>query len=269
MVESSMGMPEILALIVVAVVLLLVLRAIVVGWRSRARLSRFLASPLPAEWWQIVVRDVPLAARIPCELRPRYERLIKEFVAEKNFEACGGLATVSDKIAMVVAANASLLALGRERRTWQALRSVLIYPSSFRSRVAGAGDDELSDGESWSGGTVIFSQERILHDIAFAGNPRNVVIHEFAHQFADTEGVCLSQDFERKWKGVLAAEMRRLQSGDARTILDEYGADDPAEFFAVGTEAFFETPEEMKKSHPELYAALSRIYALDPAGFVA
>ena len=48
-------------------------------------------------------------------------------------------------------------------------------------------------------------------------------------------------------------------------MLDSYGAKNPAEFFAVATECFFEKPEAMLKKHPELYQELALYYAQDPA----
>jgi Mlc titration factor MtfA (ptsG expression regulator) len=47
-------------------------------------------------------------------------------------------------------------------------------------------------------------------------------------------------------------------------VLDTYGATNPAEFFAVATECFFEKPVQMKKRHPELYQELKEYYRQDP-----
>lgn len=252
--------------------------------RDRQKRERFLRAPFPKNWAKIIRVHVPIAARIPSELRSRYARRIKEFLMEKAFEPCGGLACVSDKIAVVVAANASLLALGRDVPAWRALRSVLIYPKAFRlddptENYAASADGEAqpfpateevceNDGESRSSGSVIFSQERILRDAAFSGNAQNVIIHEFAHQFADTEPLFFPRERIVAWELLFKKEMTRLQSGASDTILDEYGADDPAEFFAVSTEAFFGTPRALRRAHPEVYAALSEIYGLDPATWV-
>ncbi len=266
--------------IVVAGTIFFVLRNLISERRSRRNFEKFLSEPFPKSWEKIISQSVPAASKIPKNLRSRYEILIKEFLAEKNFVACGGLKNVSDKIAVVVAATASILALGRSRKSWRDLKSVLIYPSAFRSRGDfsesdndfGGGDlgnENFCDGESWSDGSVIFSQERILRDLAFPGNPRNVLIHEFAHQFADTEGISLSAELGKKWREILFSEMQRLKSGDAGTILDEYGSDDPAEFFAVASEAFFETPETLKKNHENLYEILTKIYALNPAAWAS
>ena len=38
-----------------------------------------------------------------------------------------------------------------------------------------------------------------------------------------------------------------------RTRIDPYGAENPAEFFAVVTEEFFELPARLHTGYPELY----------------
>ena len=48
------------------------------------------------------------------------------------------------------------------------------------------------------------------------------------------------------------------------SLLDEYGATNPAEFFAVATETFFERPQEMQERHQELYQELANYYQVDP-----
>jgi len=52
-------------------------------------------------------------------------------------------------------------------------------------------------------------------------------------------------------------------------VLDEYGATDEAEFFAVATECFFEKAEELRDVHAELYEALKDFYQQDPASWPA
>lgn len=48
-------------------------------------------------------------------------------------------------------------------------------------------------------------------------------------------------------------------------MLDTYGATNPAEFFAVATECFFERAEELRRRHGSLYAVLQDYYCQDPA----
>jgi hypothetical protein len=47
--------------------------------------------------------------------------------------------------------------------------------------------------------------------------------------------------------------------------MDPYGATNPAEFFSVATECFFEKAKQLEKEHPPLYQQLAKYYGLDPA----
>jgi len=49
------------------------------------------------------------------------------------------------------------------------------------------------------------------------------------------------------------------------TLLDQYGATNEAEFFAVATECFFERPAEMRAEHGGLSQLLEEFYRQDPA----
>ena len=247
--------------------------------RSHIRRKRFFDAPFPKIWEKILRQNVPLYSRLPEELHPKFHRRIKEFLSEKTFEACGGLKTVSDEMAVTIAGTASLLSVNRYGKAWDTLHSVLVYPKAFSSpdeepeTDAGLIKRERSsrDGESWTHGSVIFSWQRITRDIALHGNGQNVIIHEFAHQLDSDDGIAGGRPIftdtadQRSWEKISARELERLREGDLETIIDEYGAENPAEFFATSVEAFFEKPDAMKHVHPELYAILSRLFRLDPA----
>ena len=103
---------------------------------------------------------------------------------------------------------------------------------------------------------------------------RNLVLHEFAHQLDREDGAVdgaplLDQRSQYvAWARVLNAEYERLKRDSwmgRPTVLDEYGTTDPAEFFAVATECFFEKPRVLEKRHPELYSELQIFYRQDPA----
>lgn len=258
--------------------------------RENARRKAYFDAPFPKKWEKILRRDVPVYAFLPAELREKFHRRIKEFLAEKTFEACGGLPKISDTTALVIAAGASLLVMNRRGKAWRTLHSVIVYPSAFAA-PEGADDSDATDvsggngtavvrrergrrdGESWTHGSIVLSHERITRDIAFHGNGQNVVLHEFAHQLDNDDGVRggrpkFSDPADaRAWQRVSAREIERLRSGDPTTVLDEYGTEDAAEFFAVSVEAFFEKSSAMKRAHPELYALLERFFALDPASW--
>jgi Mlc titration factor MtfA (ptsG expression regulator) len=64
------------------------------------------------------------------------------------------------------------------------------------------------------------------------------------------------------------AALRQAEEAHRHTLIDQYGATNPAEFFAVITEAFFERPHALRTRHPELYAELTGFYRQDPSSFV-
>ena len=66
----------------------------------------------------------------------------------------------------------------------------------------------------------------------------------------------LSEEYER---------LRRDAAHARPSALDDYGATNKAEFFAVATETFFEKPVQLEREHPALYAQLQKFYRQDPA----
>jgi hypothetical protein len=102
---------------------------------------------------------------------------------------------------------------------------------------------------------------------------RNVVLHEFSHQLDSEDGstdgapLLAGASSYRSWATALSGEYRILQRKarkGGRTLLDHYGATNPAEFFAVATETFFEQPDAMAKRHQELFGVLKDYYRVDP-----
>ena len=72
----------------------------------------------------------------------------------------------------------------------------------------------------------------------------------------------------REWARVLGQEYRRLLgevATGAPSLISAYGATQPAEFFAVVTELFFEKPVELQQQHPALYEEFRQYYCQDPA----
>jgi hypothetical protein len=74
------------------------------------------------------------------------------------------------------------------------------------------------------------------------------------------------------WQQVLLASydafcaaVDRADEGGEETLFDPYAAENPGEFFAVMSEAFFETPQLLLAEFPELYTNLARFYRQDPA----
>jgi len=246
-------------------------------WR-RARIRR---QPFPAPWREVLRRRMPYFARLPADLQLQLKKLIQVFVAEKPFIGCAGL-EVDDEMRVLIAAHAGLLQLNR-RGGYPGLRQVLVYPGPFgvtRERADGLGlvheGRQVMAGESWQQGQVILSWDDVLSGAADPGDGHNVAIHEFAHQLDSERGPANGapflgrRDAYARWAAVLGEAYARLRERVARgepAALDGYGASNPAEFFAVATEAFFEQPQRLAAEEPALYRELAGCYRVDPTAW--
>jgi Mlc titration factor MtfA (ptsG expression regulator) len=264
-------------------------RNVVGTMRKKQQRQKLKAAPFPSHWSSILEDHFPLYARLPDEDRKELQGHIQVFLAEKRFEGCGGL-EITEEMKVCIAAQACLLLLHRETDCYPSLRSILVYPSTYSvktTRHVGAGVmEERQDsrlGEAWDSGAVVLAWDAVHSGTANPEDGHNVVFHEFAHQLdfedgrADGAPVLATEDpwYRRKnrykaWARVLSSEYEKLRANVAageKTALDEYGATNPAEFFAVATESFFERPRDLQQRHPALYEELKRFYQQDPVGW--
>lgn len=267
-----------IACITALVIAWLVAEPFLIEWRRK----RLRAQPFPAAWREILGRRVPYFRRLPHDLQAQLEKHIQVFVAEKRFIGCAGLA-ISDEVRVTIAAQACLLILNRKTDYYPNLRQILVYPGAFvverlRPEPSGVLQEERHalSGESWTQGQVVISWEDVLDGAAVADDGRNVVIHEFAHQLDQQKGYANGapwlgrRDRYPRWSQVLAEEFARLQEQallGQPSLFSYYGATNPAEFFAVISEVFFEQPQAMASMHPALYEELRTLYRVDPANF--
>jgi hypothetical protein len=249
------------------------------SWKESKR-RRLRRREFPKEWRSIVERNVPFYHRLPLEDREELLGHIQVFLAEKHFEGVDGL-EITDEIRVTIAAHACLLLLHREADYYPRLVSIIVYPHAYigehyehdENGIVTEGP-EARLGESWQRGAVVLSWEDVLAAERGAEDCRNVVLHEFAHQLDSEDGAvegapALPQgSMYSDWARVLGREYERLRREAERgqkTLLDEYGATSPAEFFAVATECFFTRPTPLRARHPELYEELRLYYRQDPA----
>ena len=249
--------------------------------RSRARL---LAEPFPLSWQQYLQANVAIYRVVPPATQESLRNTLRIFVAERRWEGCGGLA-ITEEMQVTIGAQACLLLLGMEHDYFSQVSSILLYPSGFQVDEHRAGHGGLIEeegvpliGQAWRRGPVILAWDEVLADAREAGHGHNVVYHEFAHQLdfqgSWPHGVSRAEmrELERRWNEVMTAEYERLIRASERgraTLLDDYGATSPAEFFAVSTECFFEQPVRLQRRHPRLYDMLRLFYGQDPAEWFA
>lgn len=249
-------------------------------WWKRWRRNRLAGKQFPDEWLRIIDKNVPFYKKLAAEDQKELQRHILIFLGEKRFEGCAGL-RITDEIKTTIAAQACILLLHRKTDYYPGLSSILVYPQAYVAREVRqpapgimTEEDEVRMGESWHHGSVVLSWDDVQHGAGDVCDGHNVVFHEFAHQLdssaarRDSTPVLLDRSTYVAWARVLERDYQKLRRDVARhrpTLLDKYGATDPAEFFAVATECFFERPSQLRQLHRELYEDLRLFYQQDPA----
>jgi Mlc titration factor MtfA (ptsG expression regulator) len=248
-------------------------------WLKCRRRARIVAAAFPDDWLAYLHKNVGLYALLTLPERKKLHDDLRILIAETTFEGCGGLG-ITDEIKVTIAAQASLLLLGFQHDYFERVHTVLVYPAGFRSPEGWTGPDGVVHmdvgylGEAWHHGTVILAWDAVLAGGRNPRDGRNVVLHEFAHQldyldgFANGAPPLRDRAQYRKWHEVMTAEYAQLVSESEHgrpKVLDAYGATNPAEFFAVATECFFEKPVQMRRRHPQLYEILKEYFCQDTA----
>ena len=261
--------------VVLGVVAVVVLVGGIHRWRKAARRREVLQERLPGDELMRLREQVPILRELPEGVERKLEGIMCVFLDEVGFEACGSLPEVTREMRLVVAAQACLLLLESGYADFGRLRSVLLYPDAYKAGKDHGGET-VRLGESWQTGSVVLSWQSVEEGASNTEDGRNVVLHEFAHQIdqydGDADGLPILKrkgDY-RRWARAFTTAFDKLcdrVNRGKKTVMDPYGATNPAEFFAVGTETFFEKPEQMKRAHPDVYEELRLFYGLDPVNW--
>jgi len=245
------------------------------NWRRERILRR---SSLDDREWRTVLERYPFTRVLSTEERARLRERVILFLHEKSIVGAGGL-VVRDGMRMSIAAQACMLILNLDLEYYRGWVEVIVYPDEFVAEYDYVDEDGIAHhveapmtGESWLEGPVILSWA----DAELRGEEPgyNVVIHEFAHKLdmlnGDANGFPpLHPGMDREaWPRAFGAAYddfcRRVARGEPSAI-DAYAAEHPSEFFAVLSEAFFETPAAVRAEYRDVYRQLAAFYRQDPA----
>jgi Mlc titration factor MtfA (ptsG expression regulator) len=235
--------------------------------------------PFKPEWETYLLANLPIYGALPTELRARLNENISRFIPRVYWEATGDL-ELTEEMIVAVAAQACLLTMNMQGNPYTILKTIIIFPKVFEhqgeSRGSGGTVTESRhrvSGISYGSGTVSLAWDQTQHGGRNMHDGQNVVFHEFAHQLDQADGYANGAPILRRpadyktWARVMQDAYEQLVERSSKgkvTLLDDYGATDPAEFFAVATEIFFEKSAKMNKRYPELYEIMSQYYQLDP-----
>ncbi|MFZ9012336.1 MAG: zinc-dependent peptidase [Anaerohalosphaeraceae bacterium] len=263
---------------VVGVIALLILWKVIQNHLRNKRRGVLMRKPIDKGFPAFIEKNIPLYLRLPADLKQQLHGMVNVFLAEKEFVGCSGQ-EITDEVRVTIAAQACMLLLNRKTNFFPKLKTIYVYPHTYVAN--GLMNDgglivegkSVRLGESWQNGPVVLTWDSITGGARNIQDGRNVVFHEFAHQLDQEDGdadgapILENRSCYRSWAAVLSAEYERLCNktrGRRRSVLNKYGATNPAEFFAVATEAFFEKPKQMNKKSPDLYKELKSYYQIDP-----
>ncbi|MDD5383830.1 MAG: zinc-dependent peptidase [Gallionella sp.] len=245
------------------------------NWRRRYILQHAM---LPEEAWRAAVSGLPVLRGLSKEEMERLRELATLLLNEKQVVAAGGF-SLDDNTRIKIAAQACLPILNLGLDYYAGWVSVIVYPGEFMP------EHEFMDeagvvhvvhgpvmGESWERGPVILSGADAVR--CGGHDSTNVVIHEFAHKLDILNGAMngfpplhremSSERWAQSFTAAFADFCAKVEMG-IEMVLDPYGAESPAEFFAVTSEAFFETPRTLQQEYPDVYRQLAAFYRQDPA----
>lgn len=254
------------------------------------RRKKLRATHLPEEWRQMVAARDPFYRRLPEADRRELEGHMQVFLAEKQFEGCDGF-VVEAEHKYLIASQACLLLLHRDTDYFPDLQAILVYPAMYvapTTRHVGGGvmheREESRAGESWREGAIVLAWDEVRGGMEAPGRGNNLVLHEFAHQLDYENGqadgapllgggepASVRRQRRADWARVMRSEYEQLCAQvlrGERTVLRDYGATSPVEFFAVATECFFCRARELQQTHPALYEQMKLYYRQDPAQWV-
>jgi len=234
---------------------------------------------LPDDWAEIVDAHVAVWQLLDDDERDAVAADADWLLRHKHWEAAFGF-ELDDTITVTIAMQAALLVLGLDVEELREVSAVVVYPNAMQSAGERAGaiagtvsDDPLPIlGEAHERrGPVLIAWDQAYAASSNPGHGHNVTLHEFAHKLDMVDHVVdgtplLGRRVDRqRWYDVCTEVFVAMQEGVDRPPLDPYAATNPAEFFAVATEIFFDLPTQLEAEEPALFGVLRDYYGQDPA----
>lgn len=237
------------------------------GLFKSCRRKKLFKRELPQQWEEILRERFSMIDEFDDDELENFYRHLKIFLWEKDWFGTHGL-EVTDEMKLVISAEGARIARKLPVEVYDRVKEIGVYPAGFKDPK----DEEFhAAGMAHDFGTVVFSWDAVKRGVAIPNDGQDTAMHEFAHMLDLNDGVFdgtpkLHNFGEyRSWTHVLSEHYEQLRDNpDRHDIIDDYGATNPAEFFAVATEIFFEKPNTLERKAPDLYEELRKYYRVDP-----
>jgi Mlc titration factor MtfA (ptsG expression regulator) len=227
---------------------------------------------LPANYKQLLSQHVSYYNRLNEKNKIKFAEKIKEFLG--NVRIDGIDTTVDDLDKLLVASSAVIPVFGFEKWTYFNLKNVLLYPASFnKDEFLASGYEKNTLGMIGNGPmqrVMILSKPALHYGYQLEAPKENTGIHEFVHlldkEDGDVDGLpeaLLNRKYNSKWIELVNKNIETIFEG--KSDINNYGASNKAEFFAVTSEYFFNQPHLFKENHPELFELMCIIFNQNPA----
>ena len=226
---------------------------------------------LPDNYQQILAQHISYYNRLGEKDKRKFEEKIKEFLGYISID--GVKTDVTDIDKLLVASSAVIPVFGFDKWKYYNLKMVLLYPATFnKSEFLASGYEKNTLGMIGNGPMqriMILSKPALHQGFRVENSNENTGIHEFVHlldkEDGDVDGLpeaLLNRKYNARWIELINKNIETILTG--HSDINYYGASNKAEFFAVTSEYFFNSPELFKQNHPELFTLMCKIFNQNP-----
>ena len=240
-------------------------------WYSKKNRAAGQVEKTPGTYHTILTEKVEYYHKLSEADKAKFEERVNDFLSYVRIEGVGTEITDIDRV--LIASSAVIPIFGFPDWKYQNLTNIILYPDTFDQEYQFEGEDRNILGMVGSGymnGQMLLSRAALIKGFSKSAGDGNAAIHEFVHLLdksdGETDGVptnFMDRAYAVPWLKMMHQEMHRIAAG--KSDINPYGLTNEAEFLAVASEYFFEKPDQLKHKHPEIYEALSKVFAQDPA----
>ena len=230
-----------------------------------------------AEWDDLLDDQMMHWSQLTDDEQERLEALTLYYMNEWKWETQRGF-TLTTEMIVLIAASASLLVLELDFDAYPGMRSVVVGETTLVLDQDRRGPGGLITtgpvaalGHTSPRGPVFLAWDAVQSGAGRRGKGFNVTYHEFAHRLDFSDGIVdgtpilESEADYPKWIEASTKLYEAVRNGEGPRLLRDYAGTNPAEFFAVATEVFFDKGSAMERELPDLYEVLLAFYGQDTA----
>lgn len=206
--------------------------------------------------------------RLSSSKKRYFEHRINKFMVK--YEFIGHDITVTNEMIILISGTYVMLTFGMRHYLSDLFQKILIYPTAYYSTL----NEVFHKGEfNPRMKTVVFSWEDFLLGHGVASDNVNLGLHEFTHVLhfhclkkRDVNSVIFQDEYAEIV--TIYKTPNLIQEINEKAYLRLYAYENQFEFISVLLEHFFETPNDFKMIHPQLYLHVKRMINYNENHFI-